>query len=264
MTEENQTEPLAEVGPPRMSFSTFLLKVLAGGVGGSLGALILLVVFMLGATALKPMTGGNDIEYISPIFVFVLMIMVFLASTGSNILSIFLLSLTEKDKYVRTKSAMYQVFILCVIIFILMVPIYLLAANLDVKIAAYAVALHIILTAQLSAMILEIVSNYKYSLVGIYGVTFAIIMGALLMVALYGLINYSVIIFFLALPVIWGSIAIFQSIFTMIYGWIARLYDKDFLSTKMVYGDDYGKEVEEAPEAPHAVDEAGADFLKHN
>jgi len=84
------------------------------------------------------------------------------------------------------------------------------------------------------------------------------------MVMIYGLINYSVLIFFLALPIIWGSIAIFQSIFTMIYGWIARLYDKDFLSTKMVYGDDYGKEVEEKPEAPKAVDEAGSEFLKHN
>jgi hypothetical protein len=264
MAEQALTEQLVEVGPPRMTFSTFLLKVLSGGIGGSLGALILLVIFMLGATVLQPMQGGDELKYVSPIFVFVLMIMVFLASTASNLLSIFLLSLTEKDKYIRTRSAIYQVFILSVVIFILMVPIYLLAASLDVRIAAYAVALHIILTAQLSASILEIVSDYKYSLVGIYGVTFSIVISALIMVGIYGLVNYSVLIFFLALPIVWVSIAIFQSIFTMIYGWIARLYDKDFLSTKMVYGDDYGKEVEEKPEAPHAVDEAGADFLKHN
>jgi len=264
MAEQVQAEQLVEVGPPRMTFSTFLLRVLAGGAGGSIGALILLVIFMFAASVLQPVTSGEALEYVSPIFVFVIMIMVFLASTASSLLSVFLMSLTEKDKYVRTRSAIYQVFILSVMIFLLMVPIYLLAANLDVKIVAYAVALHIILAAQLSAIILEIVSDYKYSLVGVYGVTFSIIVSALVMVAIYGMLNYSVLIFFLALPIVWVSIAIFQSIFTMIYGWIARLYDKDFLSTKMVYGDDYGKEVVEEPEAPHAVDEAGADFLKHN
>ncbi|MFA6991766.1 MAG: hypothetical protein WC269_00575 [Candidatus Gracilibacteria bacterium] len=253
-----------ELGPPRITFSTFLLKVLAGGIGGSLGALILLVIFMLAATVLTPISGGQELEYVSPIFIFVLMVMVFVASTASNLLSVFLLSLTEKDKYTRTRSAIYQVFIVSIIIFLMMVPLYLLAANLDVKIAAYIVALHIILTAQLSAIILEIVSDYKYSLVGIYGVIFSIIVSAFLMTIVYGVIDYTALVFFLALPIVWGSIAIFQSIFTMLYGWIARLYDKDFLSTQMVYGDDYGKQVVAEPEAPKAVDEAGSDFLRHN
>ena len=43
-----------------------------------------------------------------------------------------------------------------------------------------------------------------------------------------------------------------------------KTYDKDFLSTQTVYGDDYGKEVETPKESPKAKDESGGDFLRHN
>ena len=85
------------------------------------------------------------------------------------------------------------------------------------------------------------------------------------MFGLSGIIESPQILLFAALPIVWGSIAFVQSIFTMLYGWIARTYDKDFLSTQTVYGSDYGKEVEsDEPVAPKANDEAGADFLRHN
>jgi len=85
------------------------------------------------------------------------------------------------------------------------------------------------------------------------------------MLGLASAIQNTAILLFAALPVVWGSIAVVQSITIMIYGWIARVYDKDFLSTQTVYGDDDGKEVESEEEAaPKAKDEAGADFLRNN
>ena len=51
----------------------------------------------------------------------------------------------------------------------------------------------------------------------------------------------------------------------MIYGWVVDLYDEDFLSLEINFGQDYGKAIEsEKPVAPRAKDEAGADFLRHN
>jgi hypothetical protein len=194
------------------------------------------------------------------------MMMIFLATTVGNIISTWLMALTEREKYTRISSAISQVFIISMIIFILMVPVYFITAATNVTITAYAVALHIIIAAQVSALILEIVSNYRYALVGVYGITFSILVSAGIMFGLAGIVSSPQILLFVALPIVWGSLAFVQSIFTMLYGWIARTYDKDFLSTQTVYGKDYGKEVEvqEEPETPKAKDEEGANFLRHN
>ncbi len=264
MAENLQNEENSNLGPAKISFPTFVLKLLAGTAGGIAGSLILLLIFVLASSILAPLT-EPDPEYISPIFIFILMVMIFLASTIGNILSTFLLSLTERDKYTRRASTIYQVFMVSVIMFVLMVPVYFLAASVNISVAAYAVALHIFLAAQVSAIILEIISNYRYSLVGVYGVTFSILMSAAILFGVSNVISNPTLLLFISLPVVWGSIAFMQSVVTMIYGWIVRIYDKDFLSTQTLYGKDYGVEVEsEKIEAPKAKDEAGSDFLKHN
>jgi len=120
------------------------------------------------------------------------------------------------------------------------------------------------LSSMASALIMEMASNTKYALIGLYGIIFSIILSAALLLGLYGGDN-SAIVLFLALPVVWGSMAFIYSVFSMIYGWIVDLYDEDFLSLEVNFGRDYGKEVEsDKPLAPRAKDEAGAEFLRHN
>lgn len=266
---ETKTENIpSEIGPSRISFATFLLKILAGGAGGTLGALILVVIFVFASSVMSPLAGDlEEVSTVSPIFTFILMMMVFLASTVGNLISVWLLSLTERGKYTRTASTIYQTFTLSIIIFLLMVPVYFITAASDISYIGYAVALHILLSAQASALIMEIVSNYRYALVGVYGGTFSILLSAMVMFGLAGIVESPRILLFVALPIVWGSLAFVQSITTSLYGWIARTYDKDFLSTQTVYGNDYGKEVEDTAEVVNqkaATDEAGADFLRHN
>jgi hypothetical protein len=112
-------------------------------------------------------------------------------------------------------------------------------------------------------LILEIVSDRKYALVGLYGVTFSIVISAAVIFLMAKVVTSPTILLFAALPVVWGSIAFTQSVVTMIYGWIVEIYDKDFLAADTVYGQDYGKKIEKKPE-PKAKDETGADFLRHN
>ncbi len=254
-----------EIGPNKIPFTTFLLKLISAGVGGGVGSLILLLIFFVASSMLTPLTNAAD-NYISPIFVFILLMMIFLSTTVGNIISTWLLALTEPHKYKRIPSTIYQVFIISLIIFILMAPIYFVTAVSGVELIAYAVALHIILSAQVSSLILEIISNIKHALVGVYGVTFSILLSAGLMFGFSSIVEAPQILLFVALPIVWLSIALVGSLTTIIYGWIARIYDKDFLSTQTVYGDDYGKDIEEIEKKlhPKAEDEAGADFLRHN
>lgn len=250
---------------PKMPFSTFLLRVLSGVAGGVLGAVVLVVIYLVASSMLPAV---NDIQgegIISPVIIFLLLIMVFLSSTAGNILSTFLLGLTEREKYKRNASTLTQVFTVNLIIFLLMVPVYFLTASMGIEAVAYVVTVHMIIAAQVSVLIMEIVSNYRYSLVGVYGTTFAVVVAIAILFILARVLGNAPILIFLALPVVWGSIALVGSLVTVIYGWLAGVYDKDFLSTQTMYGDDYGKEVEsEEDVAPKAEDTEGADFLRKN
>lgn len=262
---EVQEEIQKQLGPARISFPILLLKVLAGLAGGGIGALILLVISVLAAAIIAPITNPAEVtEGISPVFVFVVSIMAFLASTASDILSVLFLSLTEREKYSKTPTAIYHIFILNVVLFILMVPVYFIATSAKTELSIFIIALHIIISSQASAMIMETVSNSKYSLIGLYGVTFSIVLSTAILFGLYGGTSAAIVLF-MALPVVWGSIGLVYGIFAMIYGWVVDVYDKDFLSLDVDYGTDYGKAVEsEKPKTPRAKDEAGADFLRHN
>lgn len=262
---EQVAEEVNHIGPAKISFPMLIVKLFAGVAGGGIGALILLVISVLAASIIAPITGSTEVvEEISPVFIFVVSIMAFLSATASDILSVLFLSLTEREKYTKTPTAIYHIFILNVVLFILMVPVYFLAISANVDLSIFILALHIIISSQASALIMENVSNTKYSLVGLYGITFSIVISAAILFALYGGTSPAIVLF-MALPVVWGSIALVHGIFSMIYGWIVDIYDKDFLSLEMDYGADYGKAVEsEAPKAPKAKDEAGAEFLRHN
>lgn len=251
-----------QIGPQKISFPTFLLKIVAAVAGGGVGSLILMAIFFL-TSSISDLSSADE-TYISPIFTFLLLMMVFISSTVGNILSSWLLSVSEKEKYNRISSAIYQIFTVSIIIFLLMVPVYFLTANLSPGLTAYAVALHLLLSAQLSANILEVVSNTRHALVGIYGTSFSMLVSAAVIFALANTIQSPTILLFLAMPIIWISIALTGSLTTIIYGFFARTYDKDFLATETEYGEDYGKAPEEEKEDPKAKDEAGADFLRHN
>jgi len=172
--------------------------------------------------------------------------------------------LIEKEKYKRLTTSIYQTVVLSIIIFILFIPVYFIAKSIDISFLIFSVSLHIILLAQLTALILEIVSNYKYSLLGVYGTGFAIILSAGIMFFLYNILSNLAILLFFALPVVWGSIAIMQGIVTLTYNGISKIYDKDFLSIDSLYGEDYGNtiESEEDLEKVEEKDEEGAEFLR--
>src|SRR3989338_8468026 len=141
MADETNTQEISNEAP-RMSFSTFLLKILAGAAGGIGGSLVLLLIFVLASSILTPITEGHaELESVSPIFTFILMMMIFLSSTSGNIVSTWLMAISERDKYKRLSSAIYQIFIISMIIFVLMVPVYFITANSNIEITAYAVAL---------------------------------------------------------------------------------------------------------------------------
>lgn len=217
----------------KTSFTTLLLKLFAGGIGGAAGSLILIGLFLLTSTFTA--NAFQDSESLNPIVIAILLVMIFLASSIGNILSIWLIFLTEREKYIKISPPIYQSLILSTIIFLLMVPIYFIAIS-NVTVMLYITALHIILSAQTSALLLESGADSRHTFLAIYGITLGVFSSVIIMLVLNAIIPSPQILLFIALPIVWGSIALMHNLFLMIYGTLARIYEKDFLSIDTLYG----------------------------
>lgn len=257
MAEEN--EPKA--GPPSPSFLTLVLKTFAGAGGGIAGMLILLVIFLGASTIFEPTFVAGNEENKNPLFIFVFMAMIFLTSLGANLIGSLFFTFVEHEKYTRGATAMYQIFFVNLVSFIIMAPIYLLLdARGMTNLVGFLAGFHVLLTALASVMILEIIGNLKYALVGVYSVVFSLLAATGLIMLIYEFSGQNpVIVLFAALPVMWVALGFITVIIEMLYRWIWTLYGTDFLMTKTEYGEDYGEpEKEETPLPP---DISGSEFL---
>jgi hypothetical protein len=254
-------------GPRKLSFLTLVLKTFAGFAGGAAGALVMMLIFLGTSSILQPILGATAdaaAGEASPLFIVVLMAMIFATSLVSSMASVLLLSYTERDRYTRIATAMSQVFIINVVIFAFVLPIYLTASTARLELTAFAAFTQVLLSATASSMILELIHDYRYSLVAVYTTILGILVSTGVNFFLYYAAGSATIMLFAALPIIWATIGFAQSAFGMIYYWIYETWGQDFLATTTSYGADYGipDTTEEEEEEIQRPDVEGGNFLK--
>ena len=255
-------------GPRRMSFFTLVLKGFAGFVGGVAGTLVLLVIFLLASSILQPVLGSavateTASGEASPLFMVVLMAMLFSTSLVSSLLGTLLLAYTERDRYTRIPTMLFQVFIVNIAIFAFVLPIYLTTSTARLELTAFAAALQIILSASASALVLELLHDYRYSLLAVYTTVLGILVSTGINFFLYYISGNATIVLFAALPIIWSFIGLSQAVLSMIYFWIYQTWGSDFLASTTSFGRDYGvPDQTEEEEQMVQPDVEGGDFLK--
>lgn len=261
MAEENEQQ----IGPPSPTFLTLVLKTFAGLGGGIAGTLVLLVIF-LGASSIlqsawNPEVAADGAK--NPLFIFIFMAMIFLTSMIANFIGSLLFTFVEHEKYNRTSTAMYQIFFVNVVIFVITAPVYIfLDARGLLDMTGFLAGFHVVLSTVASAMILEIIGDLKYALVGVYGVIFSVLISTGLLLTVYQLApetNRTTVLLFASLPALWAVLGFVSVIVEMLYRWLYTIYGRDFLMSKTEYGQDYGEE--EPEEAPPPPDVSGSEFL---
>lgn len=257
--------PETAYGPRKMSFFTLVLKTFAGLAGGIAGTLVLLMIFLLTSSILQPILSPAEAaaQEISPLFIFVLMAMIFATSLVSSLIGPLLISYTERERYTRVATALSQIFIMNIVIFAFVAPIYLTTSTTRLELTAYAAGLQIILSALAGSLIMEILHDYKYALISVYTTVLGLLVataGSLILYSALGATGLTLLLFG-ALPLIWTMIGFFQGALAMFYYWLYQNYGTDFLATSTSYGTDYGV-AEEEEEEPEKEDEEGGDFLK--
>lgn len=257
------------IGPRRLSFFTLVLKTIAGLAGGVAGTLVLLVIFLSSSSILQPVLGDTIVSEAatgepSPLFMVVLMAMVFATSLVSSLLGTLLLAYTERDRYTKIATTLSQVFIINIVIFAFVLPIYLTTSTTRLELTAFAAILQVVMSAAASALILELIHDHRYSLLSVYTTVLGIMVAAGINFFLYYTIGNATIVLFAALPIIWSLIGFSQSVLTMIYFWIYQTWGSDFLASSSSFGMDYGvpDQSEEEEEEAQRPDVEGGNFLK--
>lgn len=219
--------------PEKPSIKAFFLRIAAGLAAGITGSLLLLVIYLLTATYIQPLINPATVgigEESSPMFVFVFMVIVFIAILTTNIVGSFLMGMAVRERYTNLSEAITKILFMNLLIFVLMIPLYLIAANINVEFLIYAVALQIFLSAQASILCLEVVSNGKYAIIGIYSTIIAILLSA----GILFLINKSTLnptaFFFAIFPTVWVFMGLSHGLLALLYGMVASASGKDFMA----------------------------------
>lgn len=221
-----------------LSATLFALRLLSGITGGVVGMLIAFVVYFIMSNII-----GDELTSLS---FFAIIVMAFVATLSANTVTSVMLTFMDHEKYSRRKTTITQVFVFNLILFFLTIPLYLIAIPLEMTIGV--AALHFLLSAYVSSLIMEVLAGYEYSLVGIYASSLGIFVSigiALLMMNS----NVNPLILTLgAMPAVWFILELTGGLVELIYDNFLRFYGVDALNVKTDLGGDAMVEKEEEEE----------------
>lgn len=234
-----------------LSATLFFLRLLSGIAGGVAGMLLAIVAYFI-MSAFIP--AGDEATSLS---FFAIIVVAFIATLSANTITAVMVTYMDSEKYSRRKTTITQVFVFNLVLFLLTIPLYLIAIPLNITIGV--AALHFLLSAFISGLIMEVLAGTEYTLVGIYSNAFGIFVSislALLMINS----NVSPLVLTLgAMPMVWLILELFGGLIELIYDNFLRIYGVDALNTETDLGGDAMPEEEAEGEGEETDDEEDDD-----
>jgi hypothetical protein len=230
-----------------LSATLFFLRLLSGITGGVAGMLIAFVAYFIMSTFIPP---GDEVSSLS---FFAIIVMAFAATLSANTLTAVMVTFMDSEKYSRRKTIITQVFVFNLILFFLTIPLYMLAIPLDIVLGV--AALHFLLSAFISGLIMEVLAGYEYSLVGIYSNALGIFVSIGIAMLLLNSNVSSLILTLGAMPAVWFILEFVGGMVELIYDNFLKLYGLDALNVQTDLGGDTVPE--ESEEEDEDEDESG-------
>ncbi len=213
-----------------LTFSLFFLRLLSGVIGGASGTLALFVVYFIMSNVL-PKTDG-----VSSLSLFVIIIMTFIGTLTANTVTGVMVTFMDNEKYSRRKTIIMHIFLFNLILFFLTIPLYLLGVMQNITNGIAAV--HFLLSAFVSALIMEVLAGYKYSLLGIYSTALGIFVSIGIALLLLAGGSKAIVLLFVAMPGVWLILQIIGGVSELIYDNFVRLYGIDAMDVQTDLGGD--------------------------
>jgi len=230
-----------------LSATLFFLRLLSGITGGVAGMLIAFVVYFAMSTFIPSGDEASSLSF------FAIIVMAFVATLSANTITAVMVTFMDNEKYNRRKTIITQVFVFNLILFFLTIPLYLLAIPLEISIGV--AALHFLLSAFISGLIMEILAGHEYSLVGVYSNAFGIFVSIGIAMLLMNS-NVSPLVLTLgAMPAVWFILELVGGLVELIYDNFLRVYGVDALNVQTDLGGDTMVEPEDEDEEDEEDDQ---------
>ncbi len=128
----------------------------------------------------------------------------FFGLTLGNILYAFLLSKIFPDIYTRGRTALSQIVIMSILLYILLAPVYLIVSNLSLEssVVLMAFALHVLLNTFCLQLIIGLTAQYRYALLVLYSSVISLLVSILLTAFAYTSLSTSSNAIFLLLGLV--------------------------------------------------------------
>jgi MFS family permease len=223
-----------------LTFTLFLLRLLSGIVGGAAGTLAVFVVYFIMLNLVPPT------EEATALSVFVIIIMTFVGTLAANTLVGVMVTFLDNAKYNRRKTTIMHIFLFNFILFFLTIPLYLMGVYLDI--VNSVAAMHFLLSAFVSMLIMEVLAGYEYSLLGIYSAALGIFVSIGLAIALIAGGLSPIAIMFAAMPAVWFTLQVVGGLSELVYDNFVKLYGIEALKVSTDLGGDTEVEPEEGDE----------------
>jgi hypothetical protein len=155
----------------------------------------------------------------------------FFSVWATSYLTLLMHQIIAWDKYRKWVTTFTQVSIFLIFLYIFMAPAYLYAASIRSNLLIYIFTIHIIISVLWTAIISELISNYRYVLIWLYGIFIWLFISVFMSIFIF--INYEtwhvtlyVLIWIIMLINI--SVNLFRAIFEYVYYMIYKLtwYDQ--------------------------------------
>lgn len=213
------------LGPPRVDIIQVWLSALWSIISGFIWSIVIVLSIFLFLQGAKSFTWIYPYVYISTVTMAVLI---------TSAINIFLNKIINPDKYTRWSIIFTQIFLLNIFLYIILVFAYVIVASKNIDYLVYIFSIHVIIAILWSALLTEILSSYRYVLLGIYwsfiGSLFAIILSVVVFLNswesnknLYILIALLIIINLATTSIKW----LFEYLYYIYYSktWMDQLWD---------------------------------------
>lgn len=212
-----------------LTFSLFILRLLSGITGGIAGTLAFFVIFFV-QSLIVPEGQGTSLG------VFMIIIMAFIGTLTANTVTALMVTFLDSLKYSRRKTTITHIFLFNLILFFLTIPLYLLGLSLGI--VQGIAATHFLLSAFISALIMEIIAGAEYSLVGLYSASLGIFISIAVALSLLAIDLPAQTLLFIAMPGVWFVLQVSSGFTELLYDNYLRFYGVDALNVQTDLGGD--------------------------
>ena len=231
-------ETAPQIGPQRIDGISVFTRLLFGVLGGIAGLLLLLLALAVAGSFLNNVFQEDSV--FSGVASFAILTSLFLASTITNLLSVWLFTVTNQPKYTRITEGLMQSLIINIVLFLFTIGAFFLTETTNHMLTFAAITFHLVFTAMATVIMFEITATrWSYPLVTVYDALLGTFVAAVLLIALYAMFEAKPMQFFFGVPVVvWGSIGFVSGLTEYVYYQSYRRLGVDVLQTREVAAKD--------------------------